>query len=268
MSDPAGDGSTGDRQIFAVRYGTRQADREDVYLNFHTYGEPNAPMAMDYYFWVIRDTDRITLVDTGFSPAGGANRRRTVLCSVTDALGSLGIHCGDVGRVIVSHGHYDHIGNLDLFQDAEIVMSAREFDFWTGPMANRAMFAASSEPQEIAHLKTLPDTGRLTLFADGATVAPGIDLIEIGGHTPGMTITAVSTAGGTVVLASDAIHYLEEYERDWPFAMVADLPAMYRGFDVLREMERDGAVLIPGHDPQVRTRFPAGDADGTTARIA
>lgn len=49
----------------------------------------------------------------------------------------LGIAPADVDMVIATHAHYDHIGNLDAFPAAEVIISAREYDFWTGPLASR-----------------------------------------------------------------------------------------------------------------------------------
>jgi hypothetical protein len=64
------------------------------------------------------------------------------------------------------------------------------------------------------------------------------------------------------VLASDAVHFYEEVERDRPFAIVADVPAMYRAYDLLASLASEpGTRLVAGHDPLVRTRFaphPAG----------
>jgi len=73
-----------------------------------------------------------------------------------------------------------------------------------------------------------------------------------------------------VVLASDAMHYYEEIERDRPFAIVADLEGMYRSFDALREMQSEpGCVLVAGHDPVVMTRFPAvAGQEGFAVRVA
>jgi hypothetical protein len=67
----------------------------------------------------------------------------------------------------------------------------------------------------------------------------------------------VQTADGPVLLASDAMHYYEEYERDMPFAFVADLVDMYGAFDRIRGMVADGAVrhLVSGHDPGTLERF-------------
>jgi hypothetical protein len=60
-----------------------------------------------------------------------------------------------------------------------------------------------------------------------------------------------------IVLASDAVHYYEEVERDLPFSTVVDLAGMYRTYERLREMLEDSSVqMVAGHDPEVMTRFP------------
>jgi len=59
-------------EVLAVRYGTRQASAAEVFLNYHAYREPDRPLGMDYFFWVARNPARTVVIDTGFSPAGGA----------------------------------------------------------------------------------------------------------------------------------------------------------------------------------------------------
>jgi glyoxylase-like metal-dependent hydrolase (beta-lactamase superfamily II) len=250
----AGDGT---RDVLAVRFGHRVTTRAETFLNYHVYGEPDAKIDLDYYFWVIRDGDgTVTLVDTGFAPAAGDRRGRTWHTTPADALPGLGIHPTAVSTVIVTHAHWDHIGNLHQFPDAEIVMSRAEYDFWTGPIARRAQFAAHAEPDEIARLEAARADGRLTLISDLHVAAPGVGLVEVGGHTPGELIVTVAAGGGIVVLASDALHFYEEVERDRPFAILADLPGMYETYDLLARLATDpGTWLVAGHDPAVRDRF-------------
>jgi len=76
-----------------------------------------------------------------------------------------------------------------------------------------------------------------------------------------------AAGAGTAVLASDALHFYEEVERDRPFAILADLPAMYRAYDTLAQLASEpGTHLVAGHDPAVRARFepwsPPSGADG------
>jgi glyoxylase-like metal-dependent hydrolase (beta-lactamase superfamily II) len=277
---PAIDGPGYD--VIAVRYGTRQTTKSDIFLHYALYGEPDEPAQMDYFFWVLRAGARTILVDCGFNERSGARRGRTMLCPPLAALHRLGVEPADVSVLIVTHAHYDHVGNLEQFPAAEVIMSAAEYDFWTGALADRPLFATSSETDDIAALRRIRDDGRLTLLQSTATsarpvthnVADGIDVLEVGGHTPGQLVVLARTADGEAVLASDALHYYDEARLDRPFAHVADLPEMYRALELLRGLAAEPTrYLVAGHDPEVMRRFPplttAADRDiaGLAVRI-
>ena len=250
--------------VLAVRYGHRVTSNAEMYLNYSLYGEPDAALDIAYYFWVIRDGDRVTLVDTGFAPDVGDRRGRAHHATPAEALPDLGLDPADVSAIVISHAHWDHIGNIAQFPRAELVLTEAEYAFWTSPIAARAHFAAHTEPAELAELARARAEDRVTLFSGSLALAPGVELIEVGGHTPGQLIVLAATpAGGTAVLASDALHFYAEAERDRPFSIVADLPAMYRAYDLLNELAgQPGTHLVAGHDPLVTERFaryPAGD---------
>jgi glyoxylase-like metal-dependent hydrolase (beta-lactamase superfamily II) len=230
-----------------------------VFLNYSVYGEDDAPLDMDYFFWVVRNDTRTVIVDTGFSHAGGAARNRTMLVDPGECFDALGLTPADEPPVVVTHGHYDHIGNLRRFHRSPIVVARREAEFWAGPHGRRAQFHHSVEDDELADLAAAVAAGRATLFDDRHTVADGIEIRRIGGHTPGQSIVTVRTAQGVVLLASDAVHYYEELEREMPFVSVASLVDMYDGFDVVNGLVDSGHVahLLTGHDPSTLSRFEA-----------
>jgi len=250
-------GESAEYEILALKYGTRRGTRGEIFLNYHLYGEPDGPLDMDYYFWLVRGPESTVLVDCGFSPRGGSVRNRTQLARPVDALAALGTSPSDVDTVVVTHAHYDHIGNLGEFPDCDVVVAQDEVDFWSGPYAGKRQFAHSAEPSELTTLADVVDQGRATLVHKEADIAPGITVTKVGGHTPGQLVVVVRTSAGATMLASDALHYYEELELDRPFSSVEHLTDMYRGFDLIREFQQDPhTTVVAGHDPLVGDRFP------------
>src|SRR5512146_2559304 len=170
-------------EVLAIRYGTRESSAAEAFLNYHAYHEPDRPLRMDYFFWVARNAARTVVVDTGFSPVGGAARNRTMLLDTVPALRAAGVPGpAAVSQVILTHAHYDHIGGLSAFTRGEVLMTEDEYAFWTGPMGRRGQFAHTTEASELGHLRELREAGRLTLTGQAHAVAPGIELIQVGGH--------------------------------------------------------------------------------------
>ena len=254
-------------EIVAVRYGSLRAPRSELFHRFASYGEPDEVVEMAYYFWILRRNGETIVLDTGFDPAVGERRGRTCLCAPRDALARLGVDPAGVTTVVVTHLHYDHVGNLDAFPTAELVVPRKELDFWTGPHAGRYQFAAHVEPTEIGRLEEARRAGRVRLTDGTEQIVNGITAIVVGGHSPGQQVTVVAGEAGDVVLTSDAVHFYEELELDRPFGVVADLEAMYGAYDLVNRLgAAPGAIVVPGHDPEVMARFP--DVGGQTSGLA
>lgn len=137
-------------------------------------------------------------------------------------------------------------------------MAESEYSFWTSPAARHTQFSYYSEEREIDYLRACASEGRLHLFTGSTSIAPGIRAEEVGGHTPGQAVVRIAAGDRDVLLASDAVHFYEELERDMPFTAVSDLPAMYAVFASIRSRSGNGElIVVPGHDPDVLVRFPA-----------
>jgi glyoxylase-like metal-dependent hydrolase (beta-lactamase superfamily II) len=253
-------------EVTAVRYGTLHAPRSSLFYRYEAYDEPDAEVEMAYYFWLLRGGGRTILVDTGFDPDVGRRRGRTCLCPPLEALHQIGVEPAAISAVVITHLHYDHIGNLGGFPHAELVVPRKELDFWTGPYADRVHFRAHVEPADIARLEAARKSGRVRETEGTEELFDGIIAHTVGGHSPGQQMLAVTAAGSKVVLTSDAVHFYEELELERPFSVIADLEEMYRAYDLLREWAREpGTILVPAHDPEVQERFDSVALGGTGA---
>ena len=63
------------------------------------------------------------------------------------------------------------------------------------------------------------------------------------------------------MLASDAAHFYENFERRVPFPLVVDVEEMLKGFDRLYSLTSAPELIVPGHDPLVRLYFPSAIGD-------
>lgn len=245
-------------EVIAVRYGVFHSVRSEQFYKYAAYNEPDAEIQMDFFFWVIRGPEETVLVDTGFHPDAVTHRKgRVCLVPPVDALAELGIELEDVSKIVVTHFHYDHIGNVSSFPHAKIFLQQREYDFWLGKHGNKTAVAHSVEQKELEELQTANKEGRIDFLDGDAQVAPGISARLVGGHCPGQQLVIVN-GERPLVLASDTLHFYEEMDRDMPFAIFTDLPGMYETYATLRRLRQDEqAVIVAGHDPRVMDMFPA-----------
>lgn len=255
-------------EVLAVRYGSLQSRKSDLIYRYDSYGEPDGEVEMAYYFWLLRRDGETVVVDTGFDPRVGERRGRTCIQPPLEALREVGVDPESVETVLITHFHYDHIGNVAAFPRATFIFPRKEFDFWTSSLAGRFQFASHVEEDELARLERLAADGRTRATEATEEVVDGVTAICVGGHSPGQQVTTIVTDDGVVALASDAVHFYEELELERPFGVIADLAEMYSAYDVLKELANDGAAVVPGHDPDVLRRYPALEgSDGNAVRL-
>ena len=252
-------------EIYALRYATNQNQR--AAHNFIDGDAHDQPMPLDYFIWVIRNADRCFVVDTGFDAEAAQQRGRQLLSSPVDLLAALGIDAAAVKDVIITHLHYDHAGNRELFPQARFHLQDREMAFATGRCMCHQGLRASFDGRDVSRMVERLFAGQV-IFHDGdADIAPGISVHRVGGHTDGLQIVRVWSRRGWVVLASDASHFYANMEQGRSFPIVYHLGDMYEGHRRCYALASTPGNVIPGHDPLVRTRYPAVALDGAIVRL-
>lgn len=243
-----------DWQVHAIKYADRNSrTRADSFLlaDNHDIAHP-----MDYFFWVLRRGDHVILVDTGYDEAEATARGRPIRMHPAEALAPLGLRPEAIDQVIVTHLHYDHAGGLHLFPNAKLYLQVAEMAYATGPCMCHDTLRMPYTAGHICEAVRRLHAGRV-IFHDGdAEVAEGVTVHRIGGHSRGLQAVRVRTAAGWLVLASDAAHYYENLWARKPFPIVVDLADMLAGFDRLQQLASAPGLIVPGHDPLVRSLFP------------
>ena len=253
-------------EIYAIKYAHHERNASANFLG----GDPHdGPMPMDYFVWLIRGPGREIVVDTGFNAAVAAKRGRRITLPVEEGLRRMQVEAAAVKDVVITHLHYDHVGNFELFPQATFHLQDLEMQYATGRcMAVEAMRHAY-ELEDVVGMVRRVYAGRVRFHDGDGELAPGVTLHHVGGHTLGLQIVRVATRRGWVVLASDASHYYANMEEKRPYPIVYNVGDMVEGWHRAQALADSPAHVIPGHDPLVMERYPAPSAplQGTVARL-
>jgi glyoxylase-like metal-dependent hydrolase (beta-lactamase superfamily II) len=253
-------------EVFAVRYATVARRSAENFIG----GDPHESGAhMDYYVWLARNRSGTFVIDTGFNSAAAHRRQREFLRSPVEGLGLLGVDAATVRDVVITHLHYDHIGNFDLFPAARFHLQDRELAYATGRYMASDFFAAAYEAEEVVAMVRNVYAKRVVFHDGDGCIADGLTVHHIGGHTAGLQCVRVWTRVGWLVLASDASHYYANMEEGRPFPIVANVMEMVDGWRKLRSLASEERHVIPGHDPLVMQRYaaPSAQLEGIAVRL-
>jgi len=145
--------------------------------------------------------------DSAFKPGGGPGTMRyaTAKKTLTSQLAEIGYSPADITYLSISHFHWDHIGNANLFAGSTWLVRKLERDvMFTEP------FSPRTEPQNYSALKNsktvIVTRTDYDVFGDGTVV-----LKSAPGHSPDHQVLFVKLANtGPVVISGDLYHYPEE----------------------------------------------------------
>ena len=241
-------------EVYAIRYARVDRMASENFLG----GDPHeAGMPMDYFVWLARSESKTWVIDTGFNQQAANKRKREFLRSPAEGLKLLGVDAAQAEDVIITHMHYDHIGNFGLFPKAQFHLQDSEMNYATGRYMATPFFSHAFEVDEVVAMVRNVYKGRVSFYDGDVELAPNISLHHVGGHTKGLQVVRLWTRSGWLVLASDASHYAANMNEGRPFPIVVDVAQMIDGWDKIRTLVDDPSRIIPGHDPQVMNLFPA-----------
>ncbi len=204
--------------------------------------------------WVVRGPTTV-IVDTSVPPGSRASEfigealERSTDQLPANALRLAGVDPKDVEYVVLTHLHWDHAGNCDLFPEASVLIQEAELRYAIAPgrFFRKAFLAPTSgwgtPPYLVPNLQTVAGEHELL---------PGLRLLPAPGHTPGSQALVVDTADGTFAIAGDAVCTYETVDRDLPPGYHVDVDASMDSLDTLRA----AGHLLPSHDYRVFTDGP------------
>lgn len=210
--------------------------------------------------WLIEGDDEVILIDTGL---GDVDEVATMQSrygvdyvasrngdqDLVKQLKDKGVEPGDVDTIVITHLHFDHVGNNELFPNARFIVQRDELPQGLSP----PKFCMFYYPEyKYKMLDVLP---RTEVIEGDLQLSDSVSLVKIGGHTPGCMVVMLETDIGRVCLASDVMYNYKNLELNWPMGSFWDLRELMRGY---QRLHREADVIIPQHDWQFREEHPSG----------
>ena len=192
--------------------------------------------------WMLWDTgvaDAIAAMPDGQKPADPRATLWRRPKTLAGQLEQLGIKPSDIKYVSVSHSHPDHIGNVEMFPQALLLVQKAEYE-WPGTN-NASRFKPEHPVTKVEGDKDVFDDGSVTILS-----TPG--------HTPGhQSLVVKLPKTGAVLLSGDAVHF----QSNWDNRRV---PAINTGQEQTRAsmqrmaeiLAREKATLWINHDKAQR----------------
>ena len=207
---------------------------------------PNVRYRGSLQNYLIDTGDEVILVDTGL-PAGTPEEvpdessmlfTGKDICSYMEAFASLGYKPEQVTKILLTHKHADHSGELKSFPNAKIYVNEDEI--------------SADELQGLPNLVPVKFTdGAYYNFPESQKIRDGITFIKAKGHTNGNSIVIVELDGLFYMIHGD-ITYVDEALYENKISVVFDdIKASRETLDRVREFIRNHpTVYIGTHTPQ------------------
>ncbi|MFP8967447.1 N-acyl homoserine lactonase family protein [Pokkaliibacter sp. CJK22405] len=159
--------------------------------------------------------ERKILIDSGFMQTGSRNEfplkfSVTQWISPIRMLEQIGIAPEDIQDIVITHAHFDHMGAIGEFPNAQIHIQKRELMSW---------YEAAALPKRFSHLTKIIDPENLRQVLDASfdhrvslidgdkdNILPGVHVRLAPGHTLGHQFVIVESSAGRKVISGDCIY--------------------------------------------------------------
>ena len=199
--------------------------------------------------WYLTDGQHNVLYDTGFGDPAKV--------SVTQPLADVkqetpfpvilkreACDPGQFDAVIISHLHWDHCGDLDLFTNAELFVQWSELQFELNPPS----FFADKETPSWA-------SKRFTLLDGDEALFPGLRVVATPGHTVGHQSLVVQTGGRRVGLSGDLFMLYDSFAGGPGHYLPPPCLDFMAWFSSAEKFARQCDEIVPSHDPRLTTKW-------------
>lgn len=246
-------------RLYALDCGSFEMKSAGMFSPNHEYD--GKPAKLSDPCFLIRHPKGDLMWDAGIAPALATPSGQQLVImthrdkTIPEQLAQLSLTPADIEYFSLSHSHYDHVGEANLFAaSSTFVVDTAERDWMFRPDARKASAFANYAQLESTKTQLIETGAVLDLFGDGSVV-----MYPAHGHTPGHRVLLVRLPkAGPVLIAGDMWHLADAQKLRTIPGGNTDKAETLRSMDKVEALQREtGARLVRQHVPEDVDALPA-----------
>lgn len=219
-------------ELYAVKYGEnfKYANYKTI---FHDNKSDDIVPGFVFLYYIAKYQDKTLLFDTGFRGEETAEYYGVNLINVDEEIKAI-ICDNKVDVIFITHSHFDHTDNLDLYPNAEIIISQAEYDTAVNNYDGSIKKILTSDKLKVVQEEYLYENKFLYKI--------------IGGHTKGSSVIYFEEDDQHYVIAGDECYLIENIDKNIPNGNTYDHK---KNADFIADTNTKKLITLPCHDRKI-----------------
>lgn len=227
-------------KLYGIRFakGFRYGTMETVFCT----QKGNHERISDFsFFYYLAETDgKYFLIDTGFRDERLAAEMGVILLPIEEEIRKVFGSFPEINAIFLTHSHWDHINNIDLYPHARLIMSKQTYD------------QAVSEGTVAVRDRLQNAKASISLVKEREYFYNRFHFEVIGGHTPDSSILYFQIGNVTYCITGDECYLCDNMEQNIPIGISFCKKKNER---FIREANAEGWIPLPFHDASILERY-------------
>lgn len=227
-------------KLYGIRFakGFKYGTGETVF--FTQKGDCEPIPDFSFFYYLVEVDGKHFLIDTGFRDERLAADMGVTLLPIESEIGQVFGSFPKIDVIFLTHSHWDHIDNVDLYPDARLIMAKQTYE------------QAVSEGS-VSVRKRLQDAKMLISLVERRECFYDYFVFEVvGGHTPDSSVLYFQTGRDIYCITGDECYFCENMERNIPIGICS---CREKNVVFLQKAYTEGWTPLPFHDAKILKKY-------------
>lgn len=192
-----------------------------------------------FLYYIAKYNGKTILIDTGFRDKKTASDMGITLLDIESEVQDILKDSKNIDVIFITHSHFDHINNLDLYAKASIIISKAEYDI-----------AMKESPKSVRNTLSIAN---VKLIEDEYTLDGKLRFKVIGGHSLGSSVIYFDEGEKNYVITGDECYIRDNISKNIPVGFFVDTQKNER---FIKDSYIKGIIPLCFHDVTMFDDYP------------